>query len=755
MISSVMVEEAVAQLKVLETMGSIEKQPQLKIEFQQWQHRLKDPHFKLAVVGEAGVGKTSLLQALLGVTWTEFSKTEGPIVEIENILQSTHHIDLYRHDGTVLEEASLQVFPCTYEQWVASQRLTMKGRIWKTNTPITFLDGSGLSVLTTKQREEIHQKVLSAHGCIYLLPAQGFSTEDVAFLRYLRHYHKNFLFVQNHIDTWTRHEGVHLQEQLEEHLREQERILYTEIFPPNTKESQGLVTHFVGVSALQARVAVMSELSSEMEVLYKESQFDQLKQKILLMYQENKKEGLAQKHSIETAYQRLEQQLEGMKEQQNQEKKAWENSPLYGKYRQYGAMKEQLESQQPIALEKLEHYVKTQVHEVATMAELNVAQGLEQLQAKVEMQVVPMATVEELESFSHQQLSSLLMGQIQHTEKIAQELLAVGFQQIYNSSLLKIARYNQKAKQQESLPPFPVVGTPAPMETFPEEERDLKQLKQDILMTEKEEVDEHQAYRYLSLELNGEKQRLLEIVEEITQRKGSFQKAITKLGEKPLPEMKTYQEEINVKGGGDAILAEKVGDFFEGKKIAHVTVSYEDDSKAIQWEEDKKSLTQEHESHMTRLKEEKKSHETQGDYLEKTLWLLEEDQLQSKQSLEAMAKKWQRLTQELQEKEEKARLVYLNAYKSKLLHELGQYLQDEGGIQWKLLEDCRQSVESNGIFLLGRILQAQREKQQATLLEVQQRLEQENSHKTWENQTGEIAKLEDILSKLGEVLATI
>lgn len=766
-------------LQQLEKTTYFEEHTEITEELSHLQKRLQGDTLQLAVVGDTGTGKTTLLQALLGTPWEEGdNKEHAPLLLLENTQTAEPLVVAQYSDGKQITHPFAQLSGLLGEQQI--QQLQIKGRVWKTNPSISFVDTSGLGTLVKENRTQILASLLESHGCLYLLGRTGLSTYDRHYLRYLCKYQKNFIFVLNFLDECSSQE----RETLPQFLEEQERILNREIFPPEYHQEGRISVQFVGLSlkeALQSYTLpsvttlrtpsrpegiLLEELSWEdvqegivlqqekesqsFEVRYKQSNFDEVKQKILRLYQENKKYLVAQKQAVEVVCARLKHGKHQMVEQLRQEQGQWEHSASYGAYVQYQKQVEQYKERQTLVRQKREHWVQVQMHAYSTMAELDLTKAVEQLQMELEQRVMPILTVEELETFSHRQLSSFLMERIQGIEKENMQFLSATYQQIYGNGLVTQERFSQKIRNQDPLPPFPTVGTPEPMQTFPEEEGKIHQLKQDILFAQREEVEEHQSFRYHTLEHNSVRQHLNDIKEESDQRTVKFQRTIVGMGEKPAPEMKTYQEEIDVKGG--AVLAEKVGDFFEGKKIATVTVSYEDDSKAIAWEAQKEAVTKEYKANKARLDGIYKELDGQRKQLVATLELLEEDQLQSKQSLEAMARKLEQLHLELLGKKENARLVYLRAYQSKLIREVGEYLQEEQGIRWKLLDHCRESVDWNAAILLDCVAQEQMDRQQGHLTYLEEGLAHPKEMVSLAKKEEEITRVQGVISQLEQYM---
>lgn len=294
-------------LETLEALDGLQKITDFSQETQFFRNRLEDDEFRIAVVGEYSSGKSTFINAILGQDILSHATTETTaaitrIVNTEETDPRSHTGLVTFQDGKTLKLESLQELreyttksSLRFDVINDIKTVELFMPIFPTKYPVVFIDTPGLNGLAEGHRERAVQLVQQAHACIYLLQLRGLSDSDVNFIRYLSHYQKNFIFVQNFIDELRRIEG----DDLAEKLSEQKKILSNDVFSPEDHVRYSIC----GISALMALTYADKSIKrlydggpiltdEAREQLYKASNFEELRTILSETFQDQNLEDL-------------------------------------------------------------------------------------------------------------------------------------------------------------------------------------------------------------------------------------------------------------------------------------------------------------------------------------------------------------------------------------------------------------------------------------------------------------------------------
>lgn len=246
--------------------------------------------FKIAVVGEFSTGKSTFINAILGVDLLCHATEEvtATITNIHNVPATDKRYrtcDVTFMNGDIVhldDDVEIGQYTTTQskENNVAREIKCVDyyANYMSDDTDILIVDTPGLNGMADGHRELTLEEVKSADFCIYLFGIRGVADSDKVIIRQLEYYQKNFIFVLNFVDQLKMSEG----ESAGERIVEISDILKKDIF------SDQEVNYVVfGISALKALAYKdkgikklyqddQKEISlKEREVFYAESGFEE------------------------------------------------------------------------------------------------------------------------------------------------------------------------------------------------------------------------------------------------------------------------------------------------------------------------------------------------------------------------------------------------------------------------------------------------------------------------------------------------
>ena len=190
-------------------------------------NRVADDTFRVAVVGEFSSGKSTFINALMGMDLLSHAvnETTATITRVHNVEKGDPRLGTYAieyRDGkkkTVNSREELYRYTTTQSaEDVAGtiQSVSVYVHFTDASYPIELVDTPGLNGIADKHREITIAEVKKAHACIYLLPLKGPTRSDAEFICTLQCYQSTFIFVQNFIDQLNPSEGETVEGKLDE-----------------------------------------------------------------------------------------------------------------------------------------------------------------------------------------------------------------------------------------------------------------------------------------------------------------------------------------------------------------------------------------------------------------------------------------------------------------------------------------------------------------------------------------------------------
>lgn len=212
--------------------------------------------FKIAVVGEFSTGKSTFINAILGVDLLCHATEEvtATITNIHNVPVTDKRYrtcDVTFMNGDIVhldDDTKIGQYTTTQSKENNVVReikcVDYYANYMSDDTDIIIVDTPGLNGMADGHRELTLEEVKSADFCIYLFGIRGVADSDKVIIRQLEYYQKNFIFVLNFVDQLKISEG----ESAGERIAEISDILEKDIFLDQKVNSYVVF----GISALKA-----------------------------------------------------------------------------------------------------------------------------------------------------------------------------------------------------------------------------------------------------------------------------------------------------------------------------------------------------------------------------------------------------------------------------------------------------------------------------------------------------------------------
>lgn len=206
-------------------------------------NRAKDKSFQIVVVGEFSSGKSTFVNALIGkdILAHASEETTAVLTRLINVPKTDPRCNtavVLMKDGTEqtvkpLTRENLMKYTTKISQKFAVEKVVDYVNLYipilDNDTDFMIVDTPGLNGMAPGLREQTERMVQEAHACIYLIPRHGLSKSDIEFLTWLTKYQKNFIFIQNFLDSFQKEEG----DTFENRKEEIKSILEEHIQPSN------------------------------------------------------------------------------------------------------------------------------------------------------------------------------------------------------------------------------------------------------------------------------------------------------------------------------------------------------------------------------------------------------------------------------------------------------------------------------------------------------------------------------------------
>lgn len=678
--------------------------------------------FKIAVVGEFSTGKSTFINALLGVDLLSHATEEvtATITNIFNVAKSDKRYrtcDVTFMDGTkkhLDDDKMLIEYTTTKSKLMNDVAYKIKcvdyyADFMGNNEDIVLVDTPGLNGMADGHRELTLQEVKTADFCIYLFGIRGITASDKVILELLKEYQTNFIFVLNFIDQLKVSEG----EKTEERVKDIERYLKEEIFPDNSVKYE-----VFGVSALKALVSKdfsikflyqedKKEIKDEERAkLYKQSGYKKLETYIFKQINSSTIENLCverMQYMLRNLLEHVIVELEEEQKYSDELRKDADNSNRVVRLREkLDSFNEASERNK----EKVLNYVRSECINIKKEF-LNYVK--EQLEIKKKEKIAGIELfngLEELESYIYSgQLDNQVKADADRIYGYVENNMASCFNGILSNILLRVQEYFKDIRmdKEQYLIEFDV------KKIVPSKLHDIENMESEIRMGEKNAIsaeyrlnraredykvaEEQQTKGKESLNANNQKLRSVESRKE---------REINDLGRQPEVERWTeYTKEYYTEKKSRRGFFGKIADCLFGEKtvekcreVPHERV---DDSKRREWDKKREAVLQRFNPEIDRYKRQIDKDQSQITNAERAMEKSNNDIITAKEDLEYYQGKLERDKKVLDNIRKNAQQEMLTYLKKQIREQLEQRFDYEDGCIANVVKEYIQEVvEQNG-----------------------------------------------------------
>ena len=560
---------------------------------------MKDDCFKLAVVGEFSSGKSTFLNALLGKDILKHGamETTATITEIHNQETAEEDVfDVYYEDGKIVTNIPIKElidYTSTNSKihQVAQEvnKVVIKSNVISCNQKVCFVDTPGLNGVADNHREKTIEQIKNAHACIYLMQVRGLGESDISFLRFIKKYQKNIIFVQNFIDELKELEG----ETVEEKLKQQAKILSEKVFNDNNDVNYKLV----GTSARKALISRdvnfdsyngNSLTESIRDQLYEESRFDDVISEIINLMEVSEKDNVKQKDAARVALVLLEQLAEILSLRNDKELEILNNSPEEKRKKGYIRIKEELEKNKNMYFANMSIYVVSETTDIRKNIKSKISVGIESGQEEVFKIIDPIKNYIGFDELVKSNLlANILYEQISSLEDSCNEYMQLSFQNLICNAVLRIKQYTGSSSEKVNLGSYELDKALINNNRIDlsKEEQEIDTLKNQIISEEIKFNNKKEQHENMKKESVQMKVKIVQNESKISQIDKKKKDDINRLGKKPEIETKRRTEVSYEYRGGLGIL-----DWMFGPKKVTRSVTYQDDTLQRKWISDKSAI---------------------------------------------------------------------------------------------------------------------------------------------------------------------
>ncbi|GHV50214.1 hypothetical protein FACS1894216_01990 [Synergistales bacterium] len=684
--------------------------------------RFDDNTFQVAVVGEFSSGKSTFLNALIqrdilshGRQETTAAVTKIVNTSISDPKCNTCVIEFENSTNqrlNSLEELKEYTTVSSTKTNVAEnvRCVTVYTYILDSAQPVVFVDTPGLNGIADRHRDRTVELVKSAHACIYIMQARDLSQTDCGNIQMLAEYQSDFIFVQNHIDTFSKSEG----DSVDAHIEKQRRTLEEKVFTdfPNVRYS------ICGVSSLKALAAKDLSieklyrkddvlLSNEQRArLYEESCFESVQDELKRLMDENALKSLQKLDSIAAAMRLIENVSAKIADELAEAHVIWENSSDAAFVKRVQSLIDDWKNVQQRNCDSLANLVSAKFSE-----ELRIIVGvggeiekyIEEFKRGVNEQIDKIKTIEDRDEYvtENRLTNQINNGRLNLNGKV-KDRLHKSVRQVQETAVARVREYaniNISGKEPE-LAEFKL-RVQASEKSFESDKQDI-----DVIAAElSDEQSKAERLRREAIDAANRKQQSesekSRLESEKSQVLNQREAVIRNLGSRPSAQRREYQETVTVERPWWQL--GKIGDFFVGEKTETRYVPYYDYTDQTNWDNRKANYDNEYNQKIAQLQEREarfknKIAEAEEDRQTamKGVANAEEAAAQYKEMLEAKQKK-------LAESREKTTREYIDNCKNGFRRQIEEYAGKE-------LSEClkayvEQEVESLKPLIVNEIIE--------------------------------------------------
>lgn len=742
----------------LENLDMVQENPVFLDEVSKLRIRFRDKNFRMAVVGEFSAGKSTFLNALIGMDLLKHGarETTATITEIQNTPQEQNRFRVHYANGTQGEDlpfADLEQYTTTsstqFDVSKTVERVVIQCHMFDADYPVCLLDTPGLNGVADNHRETTVAEIKKAHACIYLLQVRGIGKSDVAFLRQLCAHQKNFIFVQNFIDELQALEG----ETPEGKLQQQSEILKEKVF----YDMADIDYVVVGVSSRNALIARCPSVThfenlpltaERREALLAESRFQDVLTAVKDLAQRNQREHLQQLATVQSAIGWMKNLQALLQNQQLRLQAQWENSPQARSQAGYQKLRDVVVANQAETLKKLHNFVETNLINGESMAKAQLEQCLQDSLEQIKSKIGNFQTMDELEEFVQSgELAADIAQRLDAVEGENLQLLHNVFEHLLGNAILRITEYTSAEVPIQSVETMEELS-------FPELARygDFQAQESMVERLQKKQGEAKASVQVLDAlilqdkaqeaSLSRQKQQIASVVASQEQAKSN---AVRQLGEQPRPEQKTRWDSYEVYRNG----------FFKaifGPKMVHREVTYLDKTALNAWMKQKNEVEQ-------RFNKDILAQQTMQNRLELDLRKTRAQQQDRAMQKELEEKRAHGLEQQLATKIREVKLKkdllqreYLAKMKTHTVEQVAQYFWGDGGAKSISLSNITAMVEANRPILWKKIEGIYHLALQNRLAMLDEKINMQSTSNAWKQMGQSLQAMVEIREKMEAIL---
>ena len=655
----------------------------LNNDFQNILSRLKDNTLRVAIVGGFSSGKSTFLNALMGMDILKHGtkETTATITEIENnpnlgkeIKFDAYYLNGRKEENLPIEELEEYTSTSSRSHQVANEiaKVVIKCNIFESKFPICFIDTPGLNGVADNHREITIEQVKHSHLCIYLMHGRGLDQSDLDFINFLSRYQRSFIFVQNFIDKLNELEG----DNVEDKLKKQKEIL-DDLFE---KSKEKIDYQILGVSSLKALIAreeIFKEYKEQpltqqlRQQLYQESGFEQIKKEIFNLLTENQFYILQKKNSIEVALQLMNQLYEVTTYRKEIEDQEWRDSPEAKKQEYYREILDKLQTDKKTNVTKLSNYVYSEADQIQFEVMELISERIDSIKEVIKKEIENIVVVNEFEIYTKTKFSQSLNVQVAEVEDDSNKFMSVAFGNLLREAVFRIKDYSGVSAKSSNVGSFKIKNSISSEQYkgyTDEDQRRVKELQEELAKKQINLQFEKRKKAEMSEKIKNLDTKKSSVASKISQTKNQKNREIEYMGARPAAEKK-YKDKTEYISRGrflDAIL---------GYKKVTTTESYFDYTKQNEWDRKKAAINNDYSKKLCQL-------DTKLREIELEISSFEDDIRHIENMEPAMEMEIQHIQEDLNSQkkyikvqEEMAKKEYLKALKCQLLSEVDDYLK--------------------------------------------------------------------------------
>ncbi len=367
--------------------------------------RLLDDEFRLAIVGEFSSGKSTFINALIGEDILKHGREEttASITRIVNVKQNDKRLNtckvsfrnkdkpdvILNNCSELLEYTTVKSKNLKVAEEIDSVSIYVN--ILTENKNIVFIDTPGLNGMEQGHYEQTLNLIQKAHACIYMVQLRGIGQSDIGFLRDIAKFQKDFIFVQNFIDEIKSSEGDSVEAKVREIKEKADNLIFNDFDDVNYEICA--VSSLYELCSKDRFIKYLydsdkEELTdSKRKELSQKSGFTELYEKISKLFSEEMISGIKEEDCANVLINllldlgnQIELDIERAKESADYIKNESKKKDLENRIEKY-------KNSEKNSLNKLENFIKSQIHEIKKKCKKLYAEDIEKVKINWEKRI--------------------------------------------------------------------------------------------------------------------------------------------------------------------------------------------------------------------------------------------------------------------------------------------------------------------------------------------------------------------------------